>query len=255
MATLKRSASKVITLPNGHSPNNSLNILHLIIPVHAPSAGWSALLESRCEELRTSVNKSVEIKPIMVVDGPVSEAVKKDIDGFISRGWELIWLAENQGKGEALRRGTLRIDSGFMLFTDVDMPYSCASMQAIIASLLEGADVVFGKRNKKYLQALPLQRRLISSLLKLFNKRLLRLKHPDTQCGLKGFSLKGMECLLATKTKSFSFDIELALLASKKKEICWQAVDVELREGIVFREMNLAVLKHELRNLWEIIKK
>lgn len=255
MATLKRSASKVITLPNGHSSNNSLKILHLLIPVHAPAKAWNTLLQNRFKEFASSMAHDFDIKPIMVVDGPVSDSVKSEIELFYSEGWDVLWLAENVGKGEALRKVCERVKGGYMIFTDVDMPYSTSSMLSIVDALVEGNDVVFGRRDTKYLQALPFQRRLISSLLKLFNKYVLRLKHPDTQCGLKGFNAQGIECLLATRTKSFSFDIELALIASRQKNLQWKAVNVELRKGILFREMNFAVLKHELRNLWEIIKK
>ena len=255
MATLKRYASKVITLPNGHSPINSLKIIHLIIPVHSPESGWNSILQTRFDEFAGSLDSDSEVEPLMIVDGPVSGQVKNEIEAFASNGWKVLWLAENIGKGEALRRGAQSIKGHFMLFTDVDMPYSTSRMKTIVHSLLAGSDLAFGRRDSKYLQALPFQRRLISILLKAFNKYILRLKHPDTQCGLKGFSAKGKQCLIATKTKSFSFDIELAVIASKQKDFNWTAVDVELRKGVIFRDMNFAILKHELRNLWRIIKK
>src|SRR6185436_20096253 len=81
---------------------------------------------------------------------------------------ELTWIsyAKNKGKGHALRQGILASSSDFILYTDIDWPYTEESMMGLIQLMLDHGDVVIGTRDEAYYNHLPKTRRQISKWLR-----------------------------------------------------------------------------------------
>ena len=161
----------------------------------------------------------------------------------------------NKGKGYALRKGVEAANSQLQIFTDIDFPYTAASVAHIYEELNNGNDISLGYRIPAYYKQVPLFRKLLSKLLRWVLKKILKLSITDTQCGLKGFNQRGREVFLQTKINRFLFDLEFVLMASRNKSLKIKPVLVELREGITFSKVNLKVLFVESLNFLMLVFK
>ncbi len=159
----------------------------------------------------------------------------------------------NKGKGHALRTAIANIQDEFVLYTDVDLPFTLESMITIIHNL-QAYDLVFGIKQRTYYEQLPLQRKIVSRVLQRLIKTLFpALPVSDTQCGLKAMNHKGKSVFMRTKIERYLFDLEFILYAAQEK-LNIQPVPVSLRDGIAFGNMKLKVLLEESRNLWKILR-
>ncbi len=129
------------------------------------------------------------------------------------------WMSypKNAGKGFALRYAISQIQSEFIIYTDVDMPFENESMLSIWKAL-QSQDVAVGVKNEHYYNSLPRQRRFISKTL----QRLIKIIYPrllssDTQCGLKGMNQAGIAVFLKTSIYRYLIDLEFIYLLSRTK--------------------------------------
>lgn len=157
----------------------------------------------------------------------------------------------NKGKGHALRYGVQQAQGEFVIYTDVDFPYTEESFVAVYQSLLAGNEVAMGIRNSEYYTHLPQARVRVSKLLRWFIRTLLRIPTDDTQCGLKGFNAKGKEMFLATTIDRYLFDLEFVFMSARKKLRIAQ-VPVTLRQGVQLSKMNWQILLQEFGNFLKI---
>lgn len=168
--------------------------------------------------------------------------------------FDFVSYEENKGKGYALRYGMKSIVSDYILFTDIDFPYKLDSLLEILRVLSsKTADVVVGVRDQNYYQQIPFKRKLISKILRLFNRTILRLKVDDTQCGLKGFTQSVKPLFLETKIDRFLFDAEFIKLVSRRKDLTIVASDVILREGISLSSVGVSGLLRELKDYLRLV--
>lgn len=253
---LEREALKVITLPPPSAILlTALPILALVIPAHRFSLHWLHALHEQYSALRHVNTHAVAWRAVVVLDG-LSDGDAKLCRSYLEPlQWQVVHLPNNLGKGASVRAGFRQMEADYYLFTDDDFPYTAQSVRAVVDALLQGSDVVFGRRNAHYRRKLPFRRRLLSSALLFFNKNFLRLRHPDTQCGLKGFSERGKALLLQTTNNGFAFDLELALLARDQMDLQWTAVEVEERGELDFSDMPVRTLSVEWKSLRELLKK
>jgi len=176
--------------------------------------------------------------------------LKKNIENF-----SYLQHADNKGKGYTLRQGVQQANAAYILLTDIDFPYTTASMLKVWKSLLTEPDLVLGYRNQQYYTKVPFGRKVISKILRWFLDHVLKLPTNDSQCGLKGFNQQGKSIFLQTTINRFLFDLEFLMLASQEKKLNIQTVNVELKEGIVFSKMNPKVLLQEGLNFIKIYLK
>jgi hypothetical protein len=87
--------------------------------------------------------------------------------------------------------------------------------------------------------------------LRLLIRFFIQIPTDDTQCGLKGFNIKGKEVFLSTSIDRYLFDLEFIFLAAKKK-LTIQKVPVQLKKGIVLSKSNFGILSTELFNFLKI---
>jgi glycosyltransferase involved in cell wall biosynthesis len=228
--------------------------LAIIIPAHRFSLGWLSNLMSNAEELELALSPRFSLQFVLVLDG-FTPADKEYCEKALRDKWTLIWLKENQGKGASIRAGLKNAVANLYFFTDDDFPYTLESMKSVVNELVNKADMVFGKRSASYRRKLPLRRRILSSGLLSYNRFFLRLKHPDTQCGLKGFNQVGKDLILKTKSSGFAFDLELAMLCRDSESVDWRAVNVEERKGLDFSEMPVRTLSDEWKSFRKLLSK
>lgn len=227
--------------------------IDIILPCFNPPDGWSKTIAASLNDLAAK-NPLHVFHLILVNDGSFknfSEEEIKFLQSNISSG-KIISGEVNKGKGFVLREGVKQSKSDFCIYTDVDFPYTNDSFQKIIDALLKNnCDIVAGVRGKKYYADVPAFRIWISKLLRGMIHFFLRVKITDTQCGLKGFNTKGKDVFLQTTINRYLFDLEFIFLASRKKEIRLQPIEVDLKDGIIFRKLNMKILFSEA---WNFVK-
>ena len=227
--------------------------LDIILPAYNPLPGWEDIVIGRFQSLVKAL-PDVKIRLFIVNDG--SQRLDENHSAGVIQEVipDLQWISykENRGKGYALRQGVKKSTADFVVYTDIDWPYTEESMIGVIQTLTGSADAVIGKRDENYYTHLPPARRRISRLLRNFNAKLLRLKVDDTQAGLKGFRKNIKDIFLSTTIDRYLFDLEFIYLISAKKEIKVIGYPISLRPGITFSKMNRKILFQEARNFLKI---
>ena len=227
--------------------------LDIILPAYNPLPGWEVIVIDRFQSLVKAL-PDVKIRLFIVNDGSQRLDENHSVGLIQEVIPDLQWISykENRGKGYALRQGVKNSTSDFVVYTDIDWPYTEESMIGVIQTLTGSADAVIGKRDENYYTHLPPARRRISRLLRSFNAKLLRLKVDDTQAGLKGFRKNVKDIFLSTTIDRYLFDLEFIYLISAKKEIKVVGYPIALRPGITFSKMNRKILFQEAKNFLKI---
>ena len=226
--------------------------IDIVLPVYNPLPGWEAIVVQRFQSLLARLPQ-LTFTLTVVNDGSL-KLEKEAVEKLKSKIPEVRWLsyAENKGKGYALRQGVMLADGDYIVYTDIDWPYTEDSMVTLIDELTGGADVVIGVRDEAYYKQLPAARMRISKWLRAFNGRLLKLKVNDTQAGLKGFHILYKPVFLRTTINRYLFDLEFIYLLSRHKDINMVSLPIQLREGITFSKMNRKILLQEAMNFLKI---
>ena len=187
--------------------------------------------------------------------------LKKSLDQFLLlainsiANFQYIENKENRGKGYAIRCGMTKASGDYIIYTDIDFPYSVDSTVAIYNQLmLDKCDVAAGVKDKAYYKDVPKMRKVISKGLQFFTKTLLSLPISRTQCGLKGFKKSIKYLFLETTIDRYLFDIEFLRNAYKKKYKV-VPIPVVLNENVVFRKMNYKILLPEILNFVKLLFK
>jgi dolichyl-phosphate beta-glucosyltransferase len=144
----------------------------------------------------------------------------------------LIRLAQNSGKGAAVRRGVAEARGDIIAFIDADMPYRPENLDRAIELVRSGAaDIAIGARDLPQSESdpsYPVQRLLAGRILSLLIRLLLIRGIPDTQCGLKVFRADIAKQLFeASRLNGFGFDFEVLYLAQSRGK-CIARVPVAL---------------------------
>lgn len=159
----------------------------------------------------------------------------------------------NEGKGSAIRKGTLRADGDIIIYTDIDFPFGTDPIVEMVQIFDENPDCwfVYGNRTSEYFKKLPLKRQLISKGLHLLNRIFLSGHITDTQAGIKGLRREVLPEVQRTKTNTFVFEIELIRKLIKKK-VDIQSVNVFANPSIIFSDFSAKVLFKEVVSLSRI---
>jgi dolichyl-phosphate beta-glucosyltransferase len=132
-------------------------------------------------------------------------------------GIRLIRLAQNQGKGFAVRSGVVNARGGLVLFADADGATPAAEVERLEAAIAAGADVAIASRVLRA-GGVQVQARLHRRLIGRFFHLLVGLcgvhDIQDTQCGFKLFRGPVAQVLFSRmRTAGFSFDVEVLMMA------------------------------------------
>ena len=229
-------------------------LVSIVLPCYNPLDGWLKTIESSVTNI---ADQNIVVEVIIVNDGSSKNFSEPEVTNFFIHRPEVsvISYAENRGKGYALRQGVKQAKGEFIIYTDIDFPYTQASFLAIYNALsIDNSDVAIGIRSGEYYTHLPKMWVYISKLLRFMIRKFLRIPTDDTQCGLKGFNQKGKEIFLQTSIDRYLFDLEFVYLSARKK-VALKTVVVELREGIELSYMRWSVLLQEFGNFLKIFAK
>lgn len=242
-----------------HSTHGHISTsIDIVLPCYNPIDGWADNIITSFNKLKDALSP-ISVNLIIVNDGSNPPIREESISRLKTAIPQLSWLDQhpNQGKGAALREGMKSCQSEFIVFTDIDFPYTMDSTIGLCQEVMKNeGDIVVGQRRKKYYEKTPWQREAISKLLKAFNKHILRIPVSDTQCGLKGFNRKGLAAFRQTSVNRYLFDLEFLIIAgTKKHRLTVVPFDVELREGVTFSKLNFKILLTESQNIIRIVLK
>ncbi len=231
-------------------------VLSLILPCYNPQQGWERNIVSTYTAFCRQIPVKTEL--ILIFDGTSAHVTAENIPWLQQQIPELqpITYTENKGKGYAIRQGVAKAAGEIIIYTDIDFPYTIASMEAIFNTLKSGeTDVAVGVKDADYYSHLPAIRRYISRCLQFMIRTFLSMPVTDTQCGLKGFRANVKPLFLATTIDRYLFDLEFIRNCFAIKKYTVQAVPVTLNEQVHFRKMNYSILFPEMLNFVRLLFK
>lgn len=228
--------------------------LNIIIPLYNPQAGWENIFVDSLLEMEKEL-KETDYTVILVNDGSPGKIsnLEEIIDRF--KGLEYFSYPVNMGKGYAIRYGISKSDADFYIYTDIDFPFGCRIILQTYELLKSSkTDIVIGTRDISYFGMLPIERRIISFLLKKINYLITGFKIKDTQTGLKGLDNEARKVLESTRTNSFIFELEF-LKKSIKQGLSYKTINVSCRPGIIFTNISFRIICKELISFLKILFK
>lgn len=231
----------------------SRKILSVVLPCYNPDKNWAVNILIRYKEL-TQLLPGYHIHMIMVNDGSTSN-VNEGV-AYLEQhipDLQVVSYSPNKGKGYAIRNGIAHANGEYIIYTDIDFPYTNNSMVKVIEGL-DAFDVTVGTRGPSYYNNIPVHRAFISRLLRFLIKTSLRIPTNDTQGGLKGMRQHAKQVFLKTEINRYLFDLEFICLATRNK-LSIGLIPVELNENTVVRKMNLKVVSKEMVNFFKVYTK
>ena len=186
--------------------------LSLVIPFYNPGSRLAPHVQDVIEVLRAA---QVTFEVIAVSDGS-TDGSPSSIAGVGQV--RVVQLAQNQGKGAALRVGLAQGRGRYLGFIDADGDIPAAQLSHFLAATRTGdPDVVLGtKRHPDSDVVYPLLRRLYSFGYQQLNRVLFQLPTRDTQTGIKLIRRETLAAVLPKMVeKRFAFDLELLVVARR----------------------------------------
>jgi dolichyl-phosphate beta-glucosyltransferase len=164
-------------------------------------------------------------------------------------------LAQNRGKGAAVRAAMLGATGRVAAFTDADLPYALESLRAGYELIRTGrCEVAFGARDLEGSRRFVHRRVLRVAASAVFSQVVRVMISPDvtdTQAGLKLFSSTASRAIFSrTVIDGFAFDAEIVYLA-RHLGLVYRRIPVVL---INEESSSLSVWRHTLPMLREVIQ-
>jgi glycosyltransferase involved in cell wall biosynthesis len=183
---------------------------------------------NEAETVGACIDKALGFLRRAGVDGEVLVADNGSTDGSRQiaqdKGARVLQVPE-RGYGAALRGGIAAARGRFIIMGDADDSYDFAELDAFLAELRRGADLVMGNRFKGEVKAgaMPaLHRWLGNPLLSFIGRLFFKIKVHDFHCGLRGFNaqtIRGLELRTAGMEYASEMVVRAALEGLKVVEV------------------------------------
>lgn len=227
--------------------------MNIVLPCYNPNDSWYKELLA----FHAYAGQRYALHFVLVNDGSGPNKLETQLAYLREHGVSIRYITyeKNRGKGYALRQGIAAAEQEFVVYTDVDFPFTDQSTLAVIDTLTKGnCDIVAGYRNEQYYQkTMSAYRKQLSRAFRFFIRRILNMSVTDTQCGLKGFNQKGRAGFLKTTINRYLFDFEFIYTSGKDKGLLIKTVQVQLKDNIVFSKMKFKILVQEIFNLLRVL--
>lgn len=190
---------------------------------------------------------------VLVVDDGSRDGTAALAEGFPDPRVRALRLAENRGKGAALRTGVGASRGRRVLLTDADLSVPIEELTRLEA-VVERAPVVLGSRavpGARLVERQPVYRELMGKVFNLLVRLLAVRGVHDTQCGFKLLDGAVARRLFADLTVNrFAYDVELVWLAHRRGHRV-EEVGVTWSDS---RESKVNPLSDPLQMLWDIVR-
>jgi len=188
--------------------------LSIVIPAHDEGDRIASTLASIGEYVRA---RRLDAEILVVDDGSSDDTGRVAAGALQGRRGRVLTIAENRGKGHAVRQGVLRAEGRWVLLTDADLSAPIEEHVHLAAAARDrDLDVVIGSRAVPGARIEVRQARTRETMGKIFNRliRLVtRLPFHDTQCGFKLMDRERVRPLFERMVvDGFAFDVELLFL-------------------------------------------
>ena len=159
---------------------------------------------------------------IVVDDGSADETAARVLEAqAIHQAVTLHRLAENRGKGFAVRAGMRAARGDLRLMADADGATPIVEVKRLETVIQAGADLAVGSRalpDPSVRREVQIHRKLSGEIFNFFARRMGVGDVTDTQCGFKLFRGAVAEALFGElETTGFGFDVELLMLARRRR--------------------------------------
>jgi dolichyl-phosphate beta-glucosyltransferase len=196
---------------------------HPAISVVVPAYDEERRIERMLLEALTYFRQRGLVAEILVIDDG-SRDHTSGVVGRLARAWpelRLIRLAQNHGKGYAVRTGVVNATGDRVLLADADGATPIAELERLEQSLEHGHDVAVGSRAVPRDADVHVQRRWYRHVMgRTFHwlVETLAVKGVrDTQCGFKLFrGAVAHDLFSRMRMSGFSFDVEVLLMAQRR---------------------------------------
>lgn len=201
--------------------------LSLVIPAHNEEQRLGNTLEAVVAALS---RRAFDSEVLVVLDGCTdgTAAVARRAAGlFGACSVRVIERAVRRGKGASVREGMLAARGAYRVFTDADLSYPLAQLDALLEPLAAGAGLAIASRDGAIARYQRPLRRVVTRLSRWVMHTWVVPGISDTQAGFKAFTAPVAEDLFAVqRLAGFGFDVEL-LYVARLRGYRVTAVDVE----------------------------
>lgn len=198
-----------------HSDDGDLD-LTIVVPFFNP--GGETLRAHLLELVHTLEREGVRFEVIAVSDGSTdgSDLLARELEPL---GVQTLVLAQNRGKGAALRAGLERGRGRYLGFIDADGDIPASQWHEFLElAAVHDTDMVVGSKRHPLSQLhYPALRRVYSGVFQVLVHALFRVDVTDTQTGIKLFRREVLADVLPLLVEQgFVFDLELLVVARRR---------------------------------------
>ncbi len=186
--------------------------LSIVVPVFNEARNLIRNLDTLLDEVE---GYFPNFEVIVVSDGS-TDGTNLQLHSFRHPGVRPLILAENAGKGGAVRAGFSHASGDYILFIDGGMEIHPREIRIFMGLMaLYQVDIVIGsKRHPQSRVHYPWYRRWLSSLFQILVHQLFDIDVTDTQVGIKLFRREVIDAILPhLEVDRYGFDLELLSLA------------------------------------------
>ncbi len=186
--------------------------LSIVVPVFNEARNLTKNLDTLLDEVE---GYFPNFEVIVVSDGS-TDGTDLELHSFRHPDVRPLILAENAGKGGAVRAGFSHASGDYILFIDGGMEIHPKEIRIFMGLMaLYQVDIVIGsKRHPQSRVRYPWYRRILSSLYQILIHKLFDVDVTDTQVGIKLFRRDVVDAILPhLEIDRYGFDLELLSLA------------------------------------------
>jgi Glycosyl transferase family 2 len=195
---------------------------HLELSLVIPAYNEGLRLEAGVARLLVAIESGaidVETTEFVVVDDGSTDDTTPVAQALFARFPQVqhIRLAQNRGKGGAVRAGVAAAGAPLIAFADADMAIDPAQTPQFTRAL-RGSSIAIGSRSASgaSVDRSSLRRSLMNRAFNRLVNTLTRVSLDDTQCGFKAFRAPVAKLLFhCSVTERFAFDVEVLSLARR----------------------------------------